>query len=266
MTRRSIGVSSVHQESANYDSRVFPARSPSRRIPIPVPRLLQNAARRSRREMRLISARRVPGQATSVSSATKEASARRVRPPLPPPPPAEASRAESTCGAVRDIYDREHARASARLRTPCGFDNVTRVYVCTRPYVYMHVGAYVPVAAFPMVASAARPERDHRRDDAPGPATYSFPATSRECGRITPVRASERTRVRDSNITGVPHRRVSARERADDAPAPDALAATHHDPRAVASRKLTARYRGTTGASDDDDEDDDTAGILAASP
>jgi len=61
--------------------------------------------------------------------------------------------------------------------------------------------------------------------------------------RITPVSTiprGRRTRVRDSNITGVPHRRVLARERADDAvgaAAPAALAATlprHSDPRVVA--------------------------------
>lgn len=117
-----------------------------------------------------------------------------------------------------------------------------------------------------MVASAARSKWDHRRD--------SFSAsTSREYGRNTPVRTiSTSGRTRDSNITGVPRRRVSACEHADDAvgaPAPGALAATpprHRDPRVVApSREFTARCRGTTtttGASDDNG----TPGILAASP
>lgn len=145
--------------------------------------------------------------------------------------------------------------------------------------------AHVPVAAFPMRRDAngsvrGEVQRDHRRDDAAAnPAMYSPSVTkvddppltltlalTREHERITPVLPTiprgRRTRVRDSNITGVPHRRVSARERADDAvgaPAPAALAAAP-PPR---PREFTARHprTATTGASDGDD-----AGIVAASP
>lgn len=166
MTRRGIGVSRPPGVGKLWLAR-FPgtktpirfARSPLRGIPIPC--RVSYKTRHADRDARcVLSPHGVPGQVTTVSSATKEASARRVPPPPPPlppsKPPAEASRVESTCGAVRDIYDREHARASARLRTPCGFDNVMRTHVCPYTYIHMYtlVGAYVPVAAFPVQRDA----------------------------------------------------------------------------------------------------------------
>lgn len=230
---------------------------------IPIPCCVSYKTRHADRDARCVLSPRGTGAGSCASSATKEASTAH---PL-------SRRAEPSCGAVRDIYDREHVRARAAT---------SRERVCTYIRLYIHVCAYVPVAAFPVQrdangrASAAEVQRDHRRDDAAGPTTRTFSAahdddsaltSSREDERITPVlptipRGGRSTR--DSNIMGAPHRRVSARERADDAvgaPAPAALVAAAPPRVVVPPREFTARYRATTatGASDD-------AGILAASP
>lgn len=129
----------VHQESANYDSRVFPAqrlRSASLARPCedlhPMARLLQNAARRSRREMRLISARSTGagnhrffrderGERTARSTAAAAA--------------VEASRAELD---LRSRAQYLRSRACARERAFADAMRLRQPHACVHASIYIY--------------------------------------------------------------------------------------------------------------------------------
>lgn len=86
-----------------------------------------------------------------VSSAMKEASARVSRPSTPPP--SNRNRAKPS-RALRDICDREHARASAQLR------GISRGTTCMRMYIYLLLSRCR--SATPSSVAWSR-SRDHRR-------------------------------------------------------------------------------------------------------
>jgi len=136
MTRR--GISLVVQESANYDSRVFPAQRLARSLENPVPCRPVSATKRGS------------------PIATRDASYPQRSELL------ESSRLDSR--AVRDIFDREHARASVPLQGTSRGTCKRRIYT----YVYMYMRRYIPVARSvqldAMVASCApcHVQRDHR--------------------------------------------------------------------------------------------------------
>lgn len=110
----------------------------------PSPSLLQNAARRSRREMRLI-CRTVPGQALLrfFRDETGEHTARVPPPPPPSPPPSSRGEPSRVDSRSRARYLRSRAGARERAfanAVACGFD-VTRI--CVRASIRLYVHIYV---------------------------------------------------------------------------------------------------------------------------
>lgn len=169
MTR--IGVPAFPQESANYDSRLFPAqrlrsakRAPSHRI------RLQNA-RLADRDARCVQSY-LPCAGSLPRGRRRARRRRRHR--------AKSSRAS------RDICDREHARASAQLR---GISRGNYAYV------------YVLPVAFPMRRrDAGRRAVQERGPGSPevGPATCSDSSTMDGTRTRSRIRSPEGQRERES--------------------------------------------------------------------